>query len=205
MIPQNPTWSNLSDEKPYPSYGVLPNTPPGISVYSVSPGPAVLGNSEGKLNAKYWICYQLNGYLVLRSEEAGVWSAPANIVEVAAPIESIGLTFDQLGRLVIIYKLESSSMLKLYWYDSLLASITTSDIVSGSSPFACSDYLSDTSNPDFDAMIFYVNDANSIKYRIQRDRYTIEYSTGITHPGLKIESVGIRVDNRLQILYKYTV
>lgn len=203
MIPQNPTWSSLTDSKPYPSYGTLPNIPPAVTVYAISPGPVALSDSQGKLNTRYWICYQLAGQIVVSYETGGAWSAPQNIVAVADEIEDIGFTFDQLGQVVVIYKLATSPMLKLYWFDSTIPGFTTSDIVNGTSPRACTDYLSNTSNPNSDAMIFYVDSTDSLKYRIQRDRYLIEYNPGITHTDLKIESVGLRIDNRLQVLYKY--
>lgn len=203
MIPQNPIWSSLTDTKPYPTYGILPAIPSGVAVYAISPGPETLSNSQGKLNTKYWICYQLSGFIVVSYETGGAWSAPQNIVAVADEIADIGLTFDQLGQVVIIYKLTTSSMLKLYWFDSVIPGFTTSDIVNGSSPRACTDYLSNTSNPNSDAMIFYVDSTDTLRYRIQRDRYTVEYSPGISFPGLKLDTVGIRTDNRLQVLYKY--
>lgn len=203
MIPQNPTWSSLTDTKAYPTYGTLPAIPAGVSVYSVSPGPTTLSNSQGKLNTKYWICYQLSGNLVVSYEDAGDWSTPQTIVAVADPVEDIGLTFDQLGQVVIIYKLTTSNMLKLYWFDSVVPGFVTSDIVNGTSPRACTDYLSNTSNPNSDAMVFYVDSTDTLRYRIQRDRYLTEYSPGISFPGLKIDTVGLRIDGRLQVLYKY--
>lgn len=203
MIPQNPVWSDLTDNKPYPVYGVIPSLPAEAIISSISPGPFTLSNSQGKINRKYWLCYQLNGYLVVSYETSGNWSAPQNIVEVTEPIESIGLTFDQLGQVVIFYKLVDNPSLKLYWFDSAIPGFTITNIATGTSPAACTDYLNNTSNPNSDVMIFYVNSADQLKYRIQRDRYLIEYDSGVSHPGLKIETVGIRSDNRLQILYKY--
>lgn len=203
MIPQNPVWSALTDNKPYPVYGVIPSLPSEAIVSSISPGPAALSNSQGKINSKYWLCYQLNGYLVISYETAGTWSTPQNIVAVTDPVETIGLTFDQLGQVVIFYKLTGNTMLKLYWFDSAIPGFTITDIVDGSSPFACTDYLNNTSNANSDVMIFYVNTSDQIKFRIQRDRYLIEYDSGISFPGIIIEDVGIRVDNRLQLIYKY--
>lgn len=117
------------------------------------------------------------------------------------PIEQISLTFEQLGRPLVFYRIGENT-LKLYWYDPVAQQNVTTTLTTGKDPTACFDFPQDTGQSFTDALLFYVRD-DQVFMRIQRDRYAIEYSCPAIQPGLRINSAGLRVDNRLQVVYKY--
>lgn len=118
------------------------------------------------------------------------------------PIEQISLTFDQLGRPLVFYRVGEDT-LKLYWYDPIAQQNVLTNFGIGKDPAACFDFPQDTGRSFTDVLLFYVRD-NQVFMRIQRDRYEIEYPCPATQQGLKINSAGLRVDNRLQVVYQFS-
>jgi hypothetical protein len=134
-------------------------------------------------------------------ELSGDWGAPEILFSEAQPIEQISLTFDQLGRPLVFYRVGENT-LKLYWYDPVAQQNVTTTLTTGKDPTACFDFPQDTGQSFTDALLFYVRD-DQVFMRIQRDRYAIEYPCPAIQPGLKINSAGLRVDNRLQVVYQF--
>ena len=65
MIPQHPNWSSITNVKPYPQTDLQkPHEPSGVAVLSL--GPAQLNNSQGVLNARYWLATQEAGQVFIR-------------------------------------------------------------------------------------------------------------------------------------------
>lgn len=66
MIPKHPQWSTYNKPEPYPMYNDV--LPPKIdaAAQSTSIGPAVLNDSQNKLNMRYWVVSQENGKVVIR-------------------------------------------------------------------------------------------------------------------------------------------
>ncbi|MGL5469397.1 MAG: hypothetical protein ACRDCT_14595, partial [Shewanella sp.] len=92
--------------------------------------------------------------------------------------------------------------LKLYWFDPVLVENTITEFGDGNYPYATFDIRWDTSNPRSDVILFYMR-SGAIFYRMQRDRYSIEYATPVTSDGVFIKEADMAVDYRLQILYRY--
>ena len=134
-------------------------------------------------------------------EFTGDWGAPEILFSEAQPIEQISLTFDQLGRPLVFYRVGEDT-LKLYWYDPVAQQNVTTTLTTGKDPTACFDFPQDTGQSFTDVLLFYVRE-NQVFMRIQRDRYAIEYPCPAIQPGLKINSAGLRVDNRLQVVYQF--
>lgn len=134
-------------------------------------------------------------------ELSGDWSAPEILFSEAQPIEQISLTFGQLGRPLVFYRVGENT-LKLYWYDPVAQQNVTTTLTTGKDPTACFDFPQDTGQSFTDALLFYVRD-DQVFMRIQRDRYAIEYPCPALRPGLRIKSAGLRIDNRLQVEYEF--
>lgn len=116
-------------------------------------------------------------------------------------IQQIALTFDQLGRPLVFYRINTDT-LKLYWYDPVLGESVNVAIATGVDPLAGFDFPQDTSQGFSDALLFYVR-ADTVYMRVQRDRFATEYVCPASEPGLTLTSNGLRVDNRYQVVYQF--
>lgn len=132
---------------------------------------------------------------------SGDWGAPEILFSEAQPIQQISLTFDQLGRPLVFYRVGENT-LKLYWYDPVAQTNVTVNLTTGKDPTACFDFPQDTGQSFTDVLLFYVRD-DQVFMRVQRDRYAVEYPCPAIQDGLKINSAGLRVDNRLQVVYQF--
>lgn len=130
------------------------------------------------------------------------WDDPVIIFSESSEIKEIALTFDQLGRPLVFYRI-GTDQLYLYWFNALTSQNESKFIGVGHSPVAGFDIINDTSDPTSDAMIFYVRN-NTAYMRIQREDYNVEYDSGVTLPDLKLNSSGMRVDGRFQVVYTYS-
>jgi len=130
------------------------------------------------------------------------WDSPFELFSEDADIKEMSLTFDQLGRPIVFYRINQSD-LYIYWYNAATLQNEKRYIGSGIFPVAGFDIVDETSDPNSDAMLFYVRD-NTAYMRIQRESYDIEHNTGITKPNLKLRSSGTRIDNRFQVVYTYS-
>lgn len=201
-IPDSPNWSTLTEIGRYPKYPLkTPSVLGGVS--SIALGPKVLNDSQGTLIDNYWAVYQENDNVLIQlyDQSLEVWTDLFILFTETEVIKEISLTFDQLGRPLVFYNTNSDT-LKIYWYNPLLEENVIESIAVGANPVSCFDYPQNTDRPFSDILLFYVKD-NSIYMRVQRDRFTIEYPTGVTHLGIVLESAGLRVDNRLQLIYSY--
>lgn len=118
------------------------------------------------------------GQLVLNSGFSmdvrhSTWSDPIELFDESDTIEQIALSFDQLGRPIVFYRV-LGNQLKLRWYDSLAGQNVTTLIGYGTDPKASFDYPTDTSAGFSDVLLNYVR-KNRLYMRVQRDRFLIEY------------------------------
>lgn len=133
--------------------------------------------------------------------DIGDWGAPVELVEEALPIKQMSLGFDQLGRPIVFYRVGADE-LKLYWYDPILQTQTLLSLTVGIDPVISFDFPQDSNQSFTDLLMFYVR--NGVVYmRVQRDRFTVEYPTGVSYPGVRIESAGLTVENSFQVIYTY--
>ena len=202
-IPDSPTWSGLSNVKAYPSTQFLkPDTPPDI-VTSIAIGPLQLSSSSEKLNSRYWLVLQNidNGNIEISGAIGSEWENPSPLFYEESEVEQISLTFDQLGRPLVFYRIGNDT-LKLHWYDPVLQESVTVNLAIGIDPQAGFDFPQDTGQSFTDALLFYVRN-DRVYMRVQRERFSIEYECPATQPGIRIVSNGLRVDNRYQVVYEY--
>lgn len=204
MWPKFPKWSCITKPQKYPKR-VLPR--PTLTfgeIFKVKVGPIAIGDSQGVLTSKFWICYQLDDKVLIRSAiNDTVWSTPIELFTEIGQITALDFSFDQLGREVVFYKVGSE--LRLWFFDSsaIPSGFVKSTIVTDADyPHINFDIIDNTGSPLSDVILCYVKN-DTIYNRIQRDRFATEYNTGVNHPGIKIESSGLTENNRYQIVYIY--
>lgn len=129
------------------------------------------------------------------------WGTPVTLFTEPREIKEISLSFDQLGRAVVFYRVGEDD-LYLYWFNAMTQVNEIKYLGKGTNPIAGFDIIDDTSDPTSDVMLFYVRD-DTVFMRIQREDYSIEYNTGVTKTGIRLSSSGIRIDNRFQVIYSY--
>jgi hypothetical protein len=111
-------------------------------------------------------------------------------------VSSIDMTFDQNMNVILAYDIAGTSY--LYWFDSVIQDYTTSVFPNTRSPRL----TRDDKRPQFintsDVILAYINTAGELKYRQQRDRYTIEYLLGSgVQSSVIIEKIGMTTTNRI--------
>ena len=204
MIPNSPEWSAINTVSDYPELDLVKPSPLFIdSEYDVSLGPINLNDSQGRLDGRYWFIYQnsdTNQILVCGAED-NQWGEPIELFNESGTVWEISLTFDQLGRPLVFYRI-SADTLKLYWYNPVLEQTELKALAQGIDPNAGFDAPQDTGQSYSDAMLFYVRD-DIIYMRIQRDRFETEYVTPSIGDNVELRSSGMRVDNRYQVVYRH--
>lgn len=204
MIQNHPSWS------PFTQYAGLDRTSLDVSLDAIpqprsgSPGPDILSQSNGVVNVKNYVAYFSNGNFYIRAENKTIdnWDEPILLGSIMEVPNAISLAFDQLGRPQIFY--ESNGKIKLFGYDPTSQTITSRFICNGTTPVAAMDYPKDTSRASCDINVCYVVN-NLAKFRIQREKYEIEYSVSDVSPGddLKLIEVGFRRDRRFGLNFTY--
>lgn len=202
MRPRFPEWSCTTRPQRYP-IRVLPKPPASFgNIQAVKVGPLVIGDSQGSINNRYWVCYQETGNVYLRGAiDDLTWSSATLIFAEVEEIEAIDFTFDQLGREIIFYQVGTE--LRLWYFDSLASAFIKRVIETvAEQPICGFDLINDTSDPMSDAHLFYIKD-DEILERRQRDRYDIVYPSGTEYMTMKLLSCGMSAGNKFQAEYVY--
>ena len=66
MIPNSAKWNQSPDIQEYITIPVTPPPIPNGSVSNICLGPFAIGDSRGRLDARYWLVKQVNGKVVLQ-------------------------------------------------------------------------------------------------------------------------------------------
>lgn len=200
MRPRHPQWSCITEPSMYPERSLLkPCTDIG-QVHAVNVGPLELGNSQGSINKRWWLCYQDGSNVYLRGAvDLVYWSAPVLVFNETEAISRLDFTFDQVGRVIVFYQVGTE--LRLWYFDSLAGEFIKRVIDSSASQPLCGfDLVNNTSDPMSDAALFYVKN-DEILERLQRDRYDIVYNTYVGAPGISLVACGMTEGNRFQVEY----
>ena len=155
-------------------------------------GPIAIQNTSKGLMAKIWTASY-------NSVTGSVTLQDGTNLFTDVNLKELSLTFNQSGNPFVAFR--SATRIKIWWYDPLLSNYTIKDVTTGDQPFC---YL-DERRPEFsansDVFLLYHRDGE-IFYRLQRDRFDVEYSTGIIGgTDIVIECFGMAKNNRLQIKY----
>lgn len=66
MIPNSPNWSTYKGLSPSPTTELVSPEPISATVQDVVLGPFGIGDSRGRLNARYWTVSQSNGKVIVQ-------------------------------------------------------------------------------------------------------------------------------------------
>ncbi|MEJ6520334.1 hypothetical protein PQI64_11315 [Shewanella bicestrii] len=199
MIPET-GWSDDNQLKEYATYGIGKPQYNSENPFEIELGPEQLNSSGGNIKAAWWL-FEYTGNDVTASKYNGNIFESAISVFLVNNIKRLAATFDQLGRPMVFFE-TTDNKLKLYWFDPVLVKNIITQFGDGNYPYATFDIRWDTSNPRSDVMLFYMR-SGAIYYRLQRDRYAIEYATPVTADAAFIKEADMAVDYRLQLLYSY--
>lgn len=202
-IPNSPEWSATATVSEYPESGlVIPNPLFINSDYDITLGPIGLNDSQGRLDRRYWFVYQNSDTyeVMLHGAVGSEWDEGVLLFEEPEVVWEISLTFDQLGRPIVFYRINEAD-LKLYWYNPVLGDTEIRSLGRGHSPHATFDVIDDTGVAYSDALLFYTR-SNYIVMRVQRDRFEIEYPTPGYGKNIFVHSAGMNIENRFQIVHR---
>lgn len=154
-------------------------------------GVALLDTSQG-LQVKNWKLYlEDNNVYVL-----GEGDPTPTLLFSESQVTEISLAFDQNMRWSVGYI--ANGVLKLRWYDSQVAARVTTTFSTAVNPKMCLDDKRDLSIDSSDVILAYLR-GNTLYYRQQRDRFTIERALRTDlFPGTKLKNIGMNKNLRLQ-------
>lgn len=135
-----------------------------------------LGDTSNGLFARPYKVYVEDNTIYIQKGLDASWSAPEVLFTHDGNIDELSLTFDQNARPFVSW--EDNGNIYIYWYNPGTAANEKALICSGRYPVSTLDYRHTIYMAESDIMLFYIDGAN-VKYRQQRDRFTIEYSTDI--------------------------
>jgi hypothetical protein len=199
-----PDWSAIETLAPYIKPDELLPPVDKDLMQSATIGPVNLNDSKNRLDNRYWLVSYDDGTIYVQGSINGEWGTATVLFLEPIAIEQISLTFDQLGRPLVFYRVGESD-LKLFWYNPVIGANEISLVATGTEPNAGFDVPEDAGASYSDALLFYVRE-DKIFMRTQRDRFVTEYETpvngvDIVAENVRIESVGARIDNRFQVSY----
>lgn len=144
----------------------------------------------------------VNGDTVYRYKYVG--KNPLLSYQHTAPIDSVSLEFDQLGRRMIAF--ESMGDVFLIWYDTQAADTVTTNFGAGYTPQVVTDtYRRTGGSADSTRILFYVdNTTKQIVYRLQDDRFGVVYTLpNASSDVVEILKVSKNIYGGITVLYVY--
>lgn len=199
MIPNN-LWSADANQQQINTFGIPKPDYTTANSHDIELGPLELNNSQNSLAKSYWLFEVVEGVVQLsKFNEDNTLGSPVALFA-SGETHKLSGTFDQLGKPLVFY--DTGTELRLWWYNPLIEGHTTTVFGVGKHPFATFDIRRFTGYQNSDALLFYVRDG-AIYYRVQRDRYDIEYATPVTPYIDELLQADMSVDYRMQLLYRY--
>lgn len=188
-------------------------------------GPSERGSTADGLNARAWKAeVDGNSVYISRANAANTaWEDRELLFNyTGSEAYELGLTFDQVGRPLCCFEQKvitattaapttsvattdspgwKDNEISIYWYDSALGATTITNITSGRTPRIRLDFRQSYAISESDIFLFYIRETG-VYYRLQRDRFGVEYDTGITaHDDLYLEEVILATNNRLYLYF----
>lgn len=163
-------------------------------------GASGLNNITGGLLFQIWHCT-----LEIDADNVGYVYVEAPSVAKTLLFSGIGITavdiaFDQNMNPFVAYK--QLGLWKYYWYDPIALSMIHTTLVGARDLRCCLDDHRAFNTSDSDILLCYINAANELCVRYQRDRYAIEY---ILKPDIpeNLVYVGMNIENAVQFGFGY--
>ncbi len=195
-----PTFIDSTEPLEYNDYG----TPPGVPyvVNSVTIGPIEVNDPSQELNDHFWAAYydDVNEDIVLENMDN---SQTEIIFNEQDGVTNIGLAFDQNANDVYAW-ITGLGVLKLRWFDASIPGDTIVSLGSAQSVVITMDTKYFPSSASSDILLFYIRDG-AIFYRVQRDKYQIEYASPVTSGAISLKRIGTTTGYRTQVVYSSSV
>ena len=189
------SFSTDTEPSSYNNYGNPPNV--SFAVKNVTIGPAALNDASEKLNDKFWATYFEPGTKdIILDDLIGGTTA---IVNEPLGIKRIGLAFDQNANDAYAW-ITDTNILKIRFFDGSIPDDVILTLGTAQDVVITMDMKYQPPNPVSDILVFYIRD-KAIFYRLQRDKYSIEYTTPVTDGANQLIDSGIRTDYRFQVQY----
>ena len=178
---------------PYNDYGVPPYVPFGVR--DVTIGPNGLNDTTQGLNHKWWAAYfDSSNDIIIEDVDL---SSTTVVLNEPDGVVNIALAFDQNANDTYAY-ITGLGDLKIRFFDGSIPGDTILNIGSAQSVTMTMDMKYYPSSPSSDILLFYIR-SNAIYYRLQRDKYAIEYATPVTAGANRLHDSGIRQDYGFQV------
>ncbi len=159
-------------------------------------GGTAIGDGAAGREVQFWSIFLSSGNVItVQAANSGI--AGYELPITSADVLSVCLAFDSNMAVAIAYQTVNGSY--LYFYNGVHNAYETIHIAEGTSCRVAVDKTTAFFNAQSDVIFVYTNTDNEINYRIQRDRYLIEYPVPGGSAGNTLVRFGPSVDNRLQL------
>lgn len=188
MIPNN-SFSATPQDAPY----LYPDDERIILLEDFEDGGVEIEDTSEGLTGYRWRCFVDNGDICIQRD--GLPKVP--IIISPGQVNCVALAFDQNMQPTVAYELNNGSSY-LRWYDTAIPGYTTTEFVGCSTPGLSLDDKRPSQIQVCDIIFAYIRN-NTLYYRMQRDRYEIEYliTSGLPNPSYLI-NVGMTENLRLK-------
>ena len=156
-------------------------------------GGVALNDPTQGLNVRDWI---------VTTDGASVWvapypeGAPQTLMFTGSGITEVSLAFDRNMQATIAFV--EQGQCKLWWYDTLTNDMVTTTYAGAMGPMVSLDDKRDIANATSDIVFAYLRAGNAY-FRMQRDRYGVEYLLGpVPGVGGRVAKLGMGANGRLQ-------
>lgn len=186
MLPQN-TYSSIA----IPGQFLNPDDRVNSSLVDYEQGGVALNNATQGLMSYTWKCFMEGSTVLLQREGA------AEITLFSTDgITELALAFDQNMQYSVAYV--QNGILKLRWYDSLVANYITTVFSDARNPCLTLDDKRQTQTGNSDVLLAYIR-GTTLYYRQQRDRYSVERTlrTGLFASTI-LNKIGMSANYRVQ-------
>lgn len=164
-------------------------------------GPIALNDPSEGLFYQHWTCryFPATNEFVVEAP-----NTPQTVIHTAPLVSELSFSFDQNGNPFITYVEDGTA--KFWWFDTALGNTTVSNLPANSlTPRCTHDDKRQSQSGASDILLAYVHNG-ALKYRQERDRYTIEYilQDPFVHPQFDLPAVikrlGMNKQRRVQFL-----
>ncbi len=189
MLPED-TYSSLAVGAAF----VLPDSNVSSPLMDYERGGVAINDPSQGLDVQDWRCYLAPNRVDVMLQPG---ASPAVMVFSQAGIDALSFTFDQNMRPCVAYAVGENCYLR--WFDSVPGEYVTTPFVGVRNPRVALDDKRITQFASNSDIIFAYIRGDSLYYRQQRDRFTIErlLRSGIS-PNLRLKNIGMSHVLRMQ-------
>ena len=157
-------------------------------------GGVALNDSSEELTKYVWQAWTDGTTITVKRDDL----ATETVLITDSNITEVDLTFDQNMNPCIAYVANGIS--KLYWYDSLRGMQVIDEYPLITNPRVSLDDKRRVNVANSDIIFAYISKDNKVKYRIQRERFSIEHDLVFDREGFEggiaLNAIGMGIDNR---------